>query len=419
MPLNEEDPDFPATITVIALLKLLFGREVTYYYANPQRCPARLRYAYESMKNFEELIEKAVSPGKLKIVHPGTKFCSHSLERKEVFLWIHHKRILMQFEDQGLVIDEDVKKGILDYVKREEEEDEEEAELERLKIELAKAKAEAEQSTSSSQSEGQAQSESESTVQVENEQVKSGVVPPEKSVREPVDSKAFVRTLKFCYYEPYVFISKAGKRAVPFTLRSIGFHSPSGIQAEDFIGILTERDGPEYGLGASHSYAGGRGQNIQDIASDRTIEYLDDKARDSRKSTALSSSPQKIENSDYRKKKTRLEDIDEKIRKFIEKEFSVNLGKKFKLYEKLPDKGSGIYRFKFQTKTKASLNNASYSSISAMDERKTLKELERVSSIDNEDALDDLMKFLEHANEIGISQDKIDLALTPRKDLKE
>jgi len=112
MPPNEEDSDFPATITVSNLLDLLFGEEVTYYYANRQHCPARLLPEYDLMKFFEKQIERAVSLGELKIKHPGNKFCWHKLNRNGVFRWIHTNGKLKWLEDQGLEIPDDVKEVV-------------------------------------------------------------------------------------------------------------------------------------------------------------------------------------------------------------------------------------------------------------------------------------------------------------------
>jgi len=237
-----------------------------------------------------------------------------------------------------------------------------------------------------------------------------------------IDADAFVRRLKFYYSEPDVFISEAGKRPIRFTLESIGFHKPDGVLADDFVLILKERNGPSYDLGKSHSYLGSGGQNFQDVSSDGQYEYPDDDARKSGDSTGLNEVPQKTENPDYRKRKTRLKDINKKIREFIEKEFSIMMGEKFKLYEKQVDKGSGTYQFKFQTRRMSSANITAYA---RMTEKQILEKLEKLSNAvtsntdtENENTINDYMSLYQHAISKGISESKIENSITPRKDLK-
>jgi len=244
-----------------------------------------------------------------------------------------------------------------------------------------------------------------------NEESEEPTSSPQLGPKEQ-NMEAFVRGLYFCYSEPYVLIRKAGKRPVPFTLKSIGFQKPEGVTAHDFISILNEKNGPYYELGPSHSYLGSGGTNFQDVSLDGTYELEDDDARESNVSTGISEVPQKIPRPEYRTRRERLKQIDKTLRKFTEREYGVNLGEGFHLYEKCDDKGRGVYRFKFQTRKATPLNS---DSCSGMGREQILEKLKILSSLEtadddaeNDNNVDEYMNVYKQAISKGITEKEIE-----------
>ena len=228
---------------------------------------------------------------------------------------------------------------------------------------------------------------------------------------EPFDIEAFLKNLKFCYSEPHVFINEAGKRPVPFTLHSIGFHSPDGVIAQDFISILNKSNGPFYELGASHSYPGSGRRQIKDVSLEGVCESQDEEEGEPETSTGLSEVHLKTENAKYRARKKRLESINKKICQFIEKIFSITLGDGFKLYENIAGQKRGVYRFKFQTRKIAPVDPESYSGMTLDQILKKLKTLSQTEKTDNDDInekdTDEYLNLFRHAINQGIPESEI------------
>jgi len=104
--------DFPASISCIDLLRLLFGKEVTRFVVNPSHCPGKLRQKFNTMRAFVERLERAYNIGELIIVVPGTSFLHHSWVRDGVFQWLHTSGNLKWLEDKGVEIFDDVKRTV-------------------------------------------------------------------------------------------------------------------------------------------------------------------------------------------------------------------------------------------------------------------------------------------------------------------
>jgi len=248
---------------------------------------------------------------------------------------------------------------------------------------------------------------------------KAEATPTEEPVNEPVDPEAFVKSLKFYYLEPDVFISEAGKRPIRFTLESMGFHQPTGITAKDFISILRGRNGPEYDLGPSHSYLDSAGRNIKDVGSSDTYDDSPgDEDLDDQISSGISEVPQKIENSDYRVRQQRRDSISKKIFQFIEKEFKVTLGDGFKLYEITPEAKPGMCKFKFKNRKITAVDPESYSGMTleqTLIKLKILSQTEKTEDFDvNDNNTIEAINLCQHALKLGASELEIDQFLDPR-----
>jgi len=225
-----------------------------------------------------------------------------------------------------------------------------------------------------------------------------------------IDPEAFVKSLMFCYSDPDVFIAEAGKRPTPFTLQSIGFHKPEGTIAQEFISILNNPIGPEYELGASHSYLSSGGRNIGDVSSSGTYESEYDEDLSDQISSGISEVPQKTENKSYRAKQRRRDEINKKLCQFIEKEFGITLGDEFKLYEIIPGARAGMCRFKFQNRKITPINTESYSK---MTKDQILKKIKILSNLDDEESSDEYMGLITYAKNQGIPKDEIERYINP------
>jgi len=246
--------------------------------------------------------------------------------------------------------------------------------------------------------------------------------PPAEVKSDPFDSDVFVKGLTFYFADPCVFIIAPNKRPTPYTLPSMGFAMPSGVTAQDFISILMNSIGPYYSLGPSHSRVGAQGKNIADIGTDgkyvpESMENEGDKSEGSRVSTGMrivaDDEAQKTEIPEYRAKMERLKVINNKIRHFLEKEFGVDLGKGFKLYKNVPERGNGEYRFNFQTKM---FKSVSADCFSGMDKPMILEKLATLSNMGDDESLSEYMAIFNHAIKRGISEDEIDNQINFRKD---
>ncbi len=235
-------------------------------------------------------------------------------------------------------------------------------------------------------------------------------VSPAQSGGEPDDIEDFVRSLTFYFSDPCIFVRAPNRRFTPHTLPSIGFRKPDGVTAQDFISILTNSSGPSYSLGPSHYFSGGR--NMRDVSSDGTCEPQSNEDHEDGVKTGIHEEPQKIEISDYQKKKARLKDINKKLCQFIKKEFGLPLKSKFNLYELNPSKGAGEYKFKFQTQAIKAVKTDAFL---GMEKSEILKELKILSCLDDEKDTKKLEEnigkyaaLVQYAKKKDITDDEID-----------
>jgi hypothetical protein len=130
------------------------------------------------------------------------------------------------------------------------------------------------------------------------------------------EAEEFIRSLQISYLDnTEVKIQYRGK-SKNWNCDALGFRDSNTKEWKDFLGILKDRD-HVYILGPAYSINKG--------------------------------TQQKERNTDYDKNLKLLKEIDKKLIIFLNKNYPVIFPEKFHLYERRPDKGDGIYSFKFKT----------------------------------------------------------------------
>jgi hypothetical protein len=144
---------------------------------------------------------------------------------------------------------------------------------------------------------------------------------------------------------------------------ALGFRDSNTKEWKDFLGILKDRD-HVYILGPAYSINKG--------------------------------TQQKERNTDYDKNLKLLKEIDKKLIIFLNKNYPVIFPEKFHLYERRPDKGDGIYSFKFKTPS----TKPSYKS-----KEQALDRLEKL--VLNGASIDAISDAVVIAMDVGASKDEV------------
>jgi hypothetical protein len=140
--------------------------------------------------------------------------------------------------------------------------------------------------------------------------------PPSPKVNE-LDPEDFVRKLRVFYESDFeIKIQLPRKPPLSYNQAALGFHRSNGKVWNDFLMILQKPDDPTYQCGIAHGRA-----------------YAD-KSKLQRKKG-------------YDVGQKRLAAMNKKLIAFFTKEYEIQFPKGYKIYEHLPNDGSGIYRFKF------------------------------------------------------------------------